>query len=404
MELEIRLGDVPVGLLSSTDGGDATRFRMYDRYRERVDRPVLGQVFEDDLHRTWRRTQKLPPFFSNLLPEGPMREFLAERVGVHPDRELLLLAHLGNDLPGNIRVVARQDVANEADSPADPRARDSQESPDDETMTLRFSLAGVQIKFSLVRDDRGLTLPVRGQDGHWLVKLPDQRYPRVPENEWSMMTWARRGGLDVPEIDLVDLEHIRGLPERFRQGKETLCYAIRRFDRPGPGQRCHIEDFAQVLDLYASEKYKKYNYETIAKLVFVLCGREDLRQFVRRLVFIILSGNADAHHKNWSLRYEDGRRPRLSPVYDLVTMLPYPSVSQRLALNLNRSKDFKRASIAGFQRMASRIGFDPDTMAQWVREDIEQIRGAWSECRQQLRLDDPIRRRIDEHLQRVLIR
>jgi len=402
MDFEVRLGDLPVGLLSGREGSDTTSFRLFDSYREMRRRPILGQVFEDEPDRIFRRTLKLPPFFSNLLPEGPMREFLADRVGVHPDRELLLLAHLGDDLPGNVRVVPNttDDVVDASEGAPQPGAPP----PEDETGLLRFSLAGVQIKFSMVRDDRGLTIPVRDQDGYWLVKLPDQRYPRVPENEWSMMTWARHAGIDVPDIELVEMSQLRGIPERFHHGEESLCYAIRRFDRPAPGQRVHIEDFAQVLDLYASEKYKKYNYETLANLVLRLCGREDLREFVRRLVFVILSGNADAHHKNWSLRYEDEHHPRLSPAYDFVSMLPYASVSQRLALNFNRSKDFKDATRAGFRRMAEKLDLEPSDMMSWLDEDIGSVRDAWRRLRQDLPLPDSTCRGIDAHLQRVLIR
>ena len=43
---------------------------------------------------------RLPPFFSNLLPEGPLREYLAERAGVNVKREFFLLWALGRDLPG----------------------------------------------------------------------------------------------------------------------------------------------------------------------------------------------------------------------------------------------------------------------------------------------------------------
>ena len=50
---------------------------------------------------------------------------------------------------------------------------------------------------------RGLTIPVRGMGGHWIVKLPDQRYDRVPENEFSMMTFAKAVGIDVPRVGLV---------------------------------------------------------------------------------------------------------------------------------------------------------------------------------------------------------
>src|SRR4051812_26100929 len=39
-------------------------------------------------------SRRVPPFFSNLLPEGHLRTYLAERAGVKPEREFFLLAML----------------------------------------------------------------------------------------------------------------------------------------------------------------------------------------------------------------------------------------------------------------------------------------------------------------------
>lgn len=44
----------------------------------------------------------MPPFFSNLLPEGPLRTYLARRAGVKEVREFFLLLVLGQDLAGAI--------------------------------------------------------------------------------------------------------------------------------------------------------------------------------------------------------------------------------------------------------------------------------------------------------------
>ncbi|MEH2470528.1 HipA-like protein [Nitrobacteraceae bacterium AZCC 2161] len=51
--------------------------------------------------------QVVPPFFSNLLPEGPLRKYLAERAGVKEQREFFLLWMLGRDLPGAIALGSR---------------------------------------------------------------------------------------------------------------------------------------------------------------------------------------------------------------------------------------------------------------------------------------------------------
>ena len=59
---------------------------------------------------------------------------------------------------------------------------------------LRFSLAGVQLKFSAIKNgakNGGLVIPAQGVGGEWIVKLPSTRFEGVPENEYSMMSLAR---------------------------------------------------------------------------------------------------------------------------------------------------------------------------------------------------------------------
>src|SRR5260363_142559 len=48
---------------------------------------------------------------------------------------------------------------------------------------------------------------------------------------------------------------------------------------------------------------------------------EDAAQFFRRQVVNVMMGNTDAHLKNFSFIYPDGRYPRLSPAYDMVPVI-----------------------------------------------------------------------------------
>ena len=54
---------------------------------------------------------RLLPFFSNLLPEGHLRDYLAGRAGVKPAREFFLIRVLGQDLPGAVTVRPADDEA-----------------------------------------------------------------------------------------------------------------------------------------------------------------------------------------------------------------------------------------------------------------------------------------------------
>ena len=60
---------------------------------------------------------------------------------------------------------------------------------------MRFSLAGVQLKFSAIGSARhGLTIPADGAGGSWIVKLPSAQFPGVPENEYSICkAWGTTG-------------------------------------------------------------------------------------------------------------------------------------------------------------------------------------------------------------------
>src|SRR5207253_4544770 len=82
---------------------------------------------------------------------------------------------------------------------------------------LRFSLAGVQLKFSAVMEaSGGLTVPAGGMGGSWIVKLPSARFAAVPENEFVMLELARRVGIAMPPNRLIDMAKIKGLPEETR--------------------------------------------------------------------------------------------------------------------------------------------------------------------------------------------
>jgi HipA N-terminal domain len=56
-------------------------------------------------HRRALRRLRLPPWFSNLLPEGRLRDWIAADRKVSADREMELLAQVGHDLPGAVRVL-----------------------------------------------------------------------------------------------------------------------------------------------------------------------------------------------------------------------------------------------------------------------------------------------------------
>ncbi len=393
--LSVLLDDMPVGRLT-LNAGDGCDFRLLESYKRAYPQPVLGQVFLDDPDQVRSVRAGVPPWFSNLLPEGLLRGLIAKQAGVDETREFFLLRHLGEDLPGAVRIVpdaADEESPDVGEEPAERAAGDVDDA-------WHFSLAGVQLKFSARRSERGLTIPVSGRGGDWIVKLPDARYRDVPRTEYATMRWAGAGGVAIPEIHLVPIADITGLPPSYNDYIESHALAIRRFDRPSFDARVHMEDFAQILDLYPHEKYNKYNYQTLAKLIRVLAAEGDLAQYVRRLVFMVASGNGDMHHKNWSLIYPDGLNPSLSPAYDLVSTIQFDP-KDKLALNLRGSKEWEDVTEETFRRMARKAGVDESLMMSWVDQARTDILEAWRSGKSDFGYDAQGVEILERHMARV---
>jgi len=397
--LDIFLGDRKVGAITAL-GGDRSIFTFDDSYADDAARPTLSLSFKDamgDLIRDQRRTQtRLSPFFSNLLPEGPLRDYLAERAGVNVVREFHLLGALGRDLPGAV-VVRGPDGEEPTLGPEDDvrAARGGvAEAP------LRFSLAGVQLKFSALEKARGgLTVPANGVGGSWVVKLPSTRFAGVSENEFSMMTLAKTVGIDVPDIQLLDLDQISGLPGSIGRLKGT-AYATRRFDRTAEGARIHMEDFAQVFGVYPADKYEHATYRSIAKVLWLETGEAGVAEFVRRLVFNALIGNADMHLKNWSLLYADGITPSLSPAYDFVSTLAYIP-DDKAALRFARTARFDGFTEDELAYLAAKAGLPERLVIATARATVEAFQESWAKERDHLPLHGEIADVIDRQLQIV---
>jgi serine/threonine-protein kinase HipA len=246
---------------------------------------------------------------------------------------------------------------------------------------------------------KGLTIPVGGVGGDWIVKLPSPRFEAVPENEYAMMTLAKIVGIDVPDVRLVATNEIEGLPQDLPEAFGQSL-AVRRFDRPRPRERIHIEDFAQVFGVYPEHKYRRASYGNIARVLWLEAGQEAVLEFTRRLVFTVLIGNADAHLKNWSLMYPDGHTPQLAPAYDLVGTIPYIP-GDRLALSLADTKAFSEVDLERFRRYAEKAGLPVRLVVQTARETAQRVRDLWRDHEPLRAMPAWIRERIEAHMASV---
>ncbi len=268
------------------------------------------------------------------------------------------------------------------------------------TEALRFSLAGVQLKFSaLMEASGGLTIPAGGIGGSWIVKLPSARFASVPENEFAMLELARRAGIAVAENQLVDVDKIKGLPQEANTvGGKAL--AVRRFDRLPGGEPVHMEDFAQVFGQYPNAKYKFRSYANIAAVLWAESGEEATWEFVRRLVFSVVIGNADMHLKNWSLLYPDRRTPVLSPGYDFVATLPYLP-DDTLGLSFGGSRSLSEITPDQMRRFADGARIPASPLWQIAVETAGRTAAAWKGLEQADLLPKDLRNAIEKQIDTV---
>jgi serine/threonine-protein kinase HipA len=394
--LDVALYGSKIGTLTLLPG-DRSIFAFTQNYIEDAERPTLSLSFKDDqgaLIANQPATQtRVLPFFSNLLPEGPLRKYLAERAGVKEIREFFLLWVLGRDLPGAVTITP-------ADGDAWPPVGDAGAGePVQKEKALRFSLAGVQLKFSAVRNtgkNSGLVIPARGVGGSWIVKLPAERFDGVPENEFSIMTIASRIGIDVPEIDLVDIDSLEGLPKGLGRLRGNKAFAIYRFDRDGK-ELVHIEDFAQVFGRYPDDKYDKASYRNIATVLGIETNEDSIAEFIRRLVFCTLIGNADMHLKNWSLIYYDRRTAALSPAYDLLSTIPYIP-DDTAALKFARTNKVNEFNEDELRYLAAKARLPEKLVLDVSRETVARFLDVWRAEKNNLFLDTDVVDAIDRNI------
>jgi len=397
--LSVRLHGKHIGIITRL-AGDRQLFAFEQHYIDDPQRSTLSLSFKGStggLVTNFRPVgRRVPVFFSNLLPEGPLRDYLAKRAQVNPDREFFLLAVLGADLPGAL-VVAPLEGDEQSSEPRDALDDETRDASHGGEGPLRFSLAGVQLKFSAVMEaSSGLTIPAGGLGGSWIVKLPSARFKAVPENEFVMLELARRIGISVPENKLIDMASIKGLPEQAHT-VESMALAVKRFDRLPDGAPVHMEDFAQVFGEFPSNKYKFHSYANLAAVLWAEIGEDAVREFVRRLVFTVVIGNADMHLKNWSLLYPDRRTPALSPGYDFVATLPYIP-NDTLALSFGDSRSLSEFTPEQMRRFADTARIPASPLWKIAVETAERTAESWKTLEQADVLPKDLRETIGKQI------
>lgn len=366
-------------------------------------RPTFSLITHPDFPYTeklmsqpWVKNQRLHPGLSNLLPEGALRELIAQGLKTHIDNEFQMFSYLGQDLPGAL-VATPMEAKDVPMSVLTTHGQAKAIQFEDSNQENKFSLAGIQMKFSMKEKDGRYNLAKNGELGDWIIKTPSTKHKNVPLNEYTAMSLAALAGVDIPDIKLIELNKVDKLPQ-INLPDEKLAFAIKRFDRDG-NTRIHTEDFAQVLVKYPHEKYDSANYEQIGKVIYDFSGNglSDAQQLARRLLVNILLANGDAHLKNWSLLYQDQVTPRLSPAYDIVTTSVYINNETQFSLNLGKTKEWFSVTQDNFQHWANKSGIPWRVLKPHIDDTMEKVRTLWPEALKNLPMDEEHKNKLKAH-------
>ena len=318
--------------------------------------PAQLQLFA----RPWLRNAGLHPLLANLLPEAGLRPTLCQQLQLAADDDFLLLAALGEALPGAWQIRA----LTAAEIPAgvlDFNAHVTSVTPTPALPVGLQAFAGSQPKVVLTT-------------GSQLLKLPTQ--PGQTRNEYSALALARLAGIDCVDHALAAADSFNALPLQPALTDEPLLM-VQRFDRTSAGAAIHCEDFAQVLFKLPAEKYSHCDAAQLGQMLYRYTpqGLTAMQEFARRLLVNVLLGNGDAHLKNWSLRYPDHQHATLAPAYDLAFTQPLGMDANRMMIG--GCNDWYTLDFSHFEQWCQAVGVPWRVIRPSLLDTVERARALW---------------------------
>jgi serine/threonine-protein kinase HipA len=267
---------------------------------------------------------------------------------------------------------------------------------------LRLSLAGVQRKLALVRDQSGRFGEPTGTtpSTHLIKPQFSDEYPGLAINEMFCMTVAGRIGLATAKTELAT---IAGRP----------CLVSSRFDRDdqkGMTTRLHPEDLCQALGISANLKYETNGgpgFRHFHRLLVEIGRGGDISAMVRTAVLNFVLGNSDAHGKNFAILFtREGRR--LAPLYDLVSTAVY-DLDPEMAMAVGGNFDPDTVQLSDWLDMSADCDLSPRRFFALVRETAVESREAAATVKAEAEAEgwhapviDSIERVVQERVARIV--
>lgn len=351
------------------------------------------------------------PFMEGLLPDNAnMLERWARQFQVSARNPFALLAHMGEDCAGAAQFV-RPERYDEVTLPRDEKVEWlTEEGVAERLQDLvkhhgtgrlagdhgQFSLAGAQPKMPLLKDGERWGIPSGPTPTTHILKPPAQEdLEGFDVNEHLCLKLARELGLDVAESTL----------QTFA-GEQALVVA--RYDRRRTGDgrilRIHQEDACQALGVSPLRKYENEGGPGAPEVIELLLRESDdpaadVGTFVDALGMNWAIGGTDAHAKNYSVLITHGS-VRLAPLYDLISVLPYPRRvhyrQAKVSMRVDREYRLWKIRRRHWEGLAVRSGLDPEPLVERMKELVAAVPAAVKRAAEEVRNEGFVHEIVDE--------
>lgn len=366
--------------------------------------PLVADKFPDAVVRA---------FISGLLPDDPevLRRW-GRKFQVSAQNPFRMLANVGEECAGAIQFIPHERLPEWlGDSPPEGVEWLSQEELEQRIDRLvsdhsearrhgdegHFSLPGVQAKTGLYRDPESKRwgIPKGTTPTTHILKPNIGEFKDFEINEHFCLRLANRLGL------------VTAKSWTETAGKHRVI-VVERYDRArikGRLVRVHQEDFCQALGVKPEDKYQKDGGPSPANIFAAIreyssAVQEDVHTFLRALIYNYLIAGTDGHAKNYGMLIAGQGQFRLTPLYDIISILPYEHQPRKLKLAMNVGDEYLLWKITRqpWEKAAKEWGLDEGFVidqiramatalpkaAQNVREEVTELLGSESEILNQL--------------------
>ena len=334
--LNVFLGRNFVGQLIQDDGGQML-FEYAESWLEDPDAISLSRSLP---MRNERFTQKeCRGFFGGILPEEDNRKIIARILGISDKNDFSMLEQIGGECAGAITFLPAGTKIPEEDDRYRKLgelelAKILRELPRRPLMAgedgIRLSLAGAQDKIAVRLENGRISIPRGSAPSSHILKPAIATFEGIVFNEAFCMALAAEAGLGAVKTTIARIEDIDYLlVERYDRNQ----------DEDSQIQRVHQEDFCQALGIPSEIKYQSEGGPSLVDCFTLLRSASsspviDLRSLLDAVIYNLIIGNHDAHAKNFSLLYLPDHSIRLAPLYDLVSTVFYPELTDRMAMKI----------------------------------------------------------------------